>query len=297
MKICITGGAGFIGSHLAESLNKNHEVLVIDNFDTGKKSHIPKGVDYKEIDIREDLPYNIFDDVDSVFHFAANAKVNTFPEDRDIDFETNLKGTKNVLEACANDNVENFVYASSSVVYGENSVKPTPEEHPFDPISMYGATKAGGEYNCKVYSKSFNMDLTILRLANIIGKRNQKGVIYDFIKKLENNTNELEILGDGKQRKSYLHIDDAVKAIIKSWKSNQTTFNIASSDNIDVDKIAEIVSEEMGVNPSFNYTGGDRGWEGDVPEMKLDITRLKNEGWKPDMNSRESVRQTVKELL
>lgn len=162
---------------------------------------------------------------------------------------------------------------------------------------MYGATKAGGEHICKVYAETFDLNLTILRLANIIGPRNQKGVIYDFIQKLKENPAELEILGNGKQKKSYLYIDDTIDAIIKAWRSKQKIYNIGSEDSISVDEIADIVADEMEINPDYSYTGGKKGWKGDVPEMRLSIEKLKQEGWEPSRNSKESVRKTVKELL
>jgi len=193
--------------------------------------------------------------------------------------------------------VDEVVFASSSVVYGEEAKIPTPEDANLDPISMYGATKCGGEHMCKVYSEIFDMDLTIVRLANIVGGRNPKGVIYDFIHKLKDNPEKLTILGNGKQKKSYLHVEDTVRGFIKAWKSDKTTFNIGSEDSIDVDGIADIVADEMDIDPEYEYTGGEKGWKGDVPEMRLSIDKLKNEGWNPEKNSAESVRKTVRELL
>lgn len=297
MEILITGGAGFIGSHLAERLSDQHNVTVIDNLSSGRKTNIPEEVELVEHDLKQGDLEQYFHEQEVVFHFAANPKVSTFPEDMDKDFDENLEGTKNVLDACTEAGVDELVFASSSVVYGENTDIPTSEDANLNPISMYGATKAGGEHMCQVYSDIFEIELTVVRLANIVGGRNQKGVIYDFIKKLEDNPEELEILGNGKQRKSYLHVSDTVEGIVKAWNADETVFNIGSEDSINVDGIAEIVSEEMDLNPEYSYTGGEKGWEGDVPEMLLDIDKLKQHGWKPEKNSEESVRRTVKELL
>ncbi|MEF8880712.1 MAG: GDP-mannose 4,6-dehydratase, partial [Candidatus Nanohaloarchaea archaeon] len=129
-----------------------------------------------------------------------------------------------------------------------------------------------------------------------VGGRNQKGVIYDFVHKLKDNPEKLTILGNGKQKKSYLHIDDTVEGMIKAWKSDKKVFNIGAEDSIDVDEIAETVAEELGHDPDYEYTGGEKGWDGDVPEMRLSIEKLKSEGWKPKRNSSESVRKTVQEL-
>jgi UDP-glucose 4-epimerase len=298
MKIAVTGGAGFIGSHIAEELLENNEVKIVDNMSSGRKDNIPENAEIAEIDIKDQTSCEkALEDVDAVFHFAANPAVNTFPGDKEKDFEENLKGTKNVLDACINNDVDELVFASSSVVYGEDTEIPTPETAEFDPISMYAATKAGGEHMCQVYANTFELDLTIVRLANIVGGRNKKGVIYDFIHKLKDKPEELEILGNGKQRKSYLHINDTVKGILKAWKSDKTVFNIGSEDSIDVDGIADIVAAELGLDPDYSYTGGEKGWTGDVPEMRLDIEKLKNEGWQPENNSAESVKKTVREIV
>jgi len=298
MEILITGGAGFIGSKVAEKLTEKHNVTIVDNLSSGEENNVPEGAGLVEADLKDKRGCEeSFEGKDAVFHFAANPKVSTFPDDRDKDFEDNLEATKNVLDLCVENNVRELVFASSSVVYGEEAEIPTPEEANFDPISMYGATKSGAEHMCQVYSQILDLDLTIVRLANIVGGDNPKGVTYDFVHKLKENPNELEILGDGRQRKSYLHISDTVEGIIASWKADGTVYNIGNNDSIDVTAIAEIVSEEMDLEPEFSYTGGRKGWKGDVPEMRLDINKLKEEGWKPEKNSEEAIRKTVRELL
>lgn len=297
-KICVTGGAGFIGSETVEKLlEQDLEVKVIDNLSSGKQENVPDDAEFLEADLKDQSDFEEFlSDVDTVFHFAANPKVNTFPDDREKDFEENLRGTKNVLEACEEQGVKELVFASSSVVYGEDAEIPTPETANLDPISMYGATKAGAEHMCQVYQQIFDIDLTIVRYANIVSGKNPKGVTYDFVNKLEENPEELTILGNGKQKKSYLHVEDTVEATLTAWRSDKTVFNIGSEDSIDVDRIAEIVAEEMDLDPEYEYTGGEKGWEGDVPEMRLDISKIKAEGWQPEHNSEESIRKTAKAL-
>ncbi|MFB6204583.1 MAG: NAD-dependent epimerase/dehydratase family protein [Candidatus Nanohaloarchaea archaeon] len=293
MRIAVTGGAGFIGSRLTESLLDEHEVVIIDNLSSGRRENVPGRAELVETDIKKGLH---LEDVDAVFHLAANPKVNTFPDDRETDFDENLVGTKKVLEAAVEADIESLVFASSSVVYGENAEIPTPESHEKEPISMYGATKVGGEQMCRVYAHTFDFELSIVRLANIVGERNRKGVIYDFVNKLKEDPEELEILGNGKQRKSYLHVDDTVEGILAAWK-NPGVYNIGNEDSTSVDEIADIVSEEMGLSPEYSYTGGEKGWTGDVPEMRLEIEKLKNTGWTPSIGSNEAVRKTVRELL
>ena len=297
MRIAVTGGAGFIGSHLAEKLIENHEVKILDNLSSGLEENIPEDAELEKVDIKnQEEVTEALENVETVFHFAANPKVNTFPDDRDKDFDENLRGTKSILEACVENDIDDLVFASSSVVYGEDAEIPTPENADFDPISMYAATKSGGEHMCQVYARTFDIDLTVLRLANIVGGRNQKGVIYDFVHKLKDNPESLTILGNGKQRKSYLHISDTVDGIIHAWNSEKTVFNIGAEDAIDVDGIADVVADELDLDPKYEYTGGDRGWQGDVPDMRLKIGKLKSEGWHPEHDSQESVRKTAREI-
>lgn len=147
-----------------------------------------------------------------------------------------------------------------------------------------------------VYGQTFDIDTTIVRLANIVGGRNPKGVIYDFVRKLEEDPNELRILGNGKQKKSYIHVEDTVQGILEAWESGEKVFNIGNEDSTSVDRIAEIVAEEKDVDPEYSYTGGEKGWTGDVPEMRLDIEKLRSTGWSPSESSDEAVRRTVREL-
>jgi UDP-glucose 4-epimerase len=296
MDIAVTGGAGFIGSHIAEELQKEHEVKVIDNLSSGRKQNIPENLELVESDIKDEDLEKHLKDVDTVFHFAANPKVNTFPNDKDKDFNENLSGTKNVLDVCVEADVNDLVFASSSVVYGEDAEIPTPETANLDPISMYGATKAGAEHMCQVYSNIFDIDLTIVRYANIVGGRNKKGVVYDFVQKLKENPEELEILGNGKQKKSYLHVEDAVEATLTAWEADDTIHNIGSEDAISVNEIADIVSEEMGLDPEYSYTGGKKGWKGDIPRMRLDISKLKKADRNPLRSSSESIKESVEDM-
>jgi len=195
-----------------------------------------------------------------------------------------------------------MVFTSTSTVYGEATIIPTPEDYsPLEPISVYGGSKLACEALISAYCHSFEMKSWIFRFANIIGERSGHGVITDFIRKLRANPADLEILGNGKQAKSYLEVHECIAAMLfATGKARGTvnTFNIGSEDWIDVKTIAEIVTEEMHLpDTKFRFTGGERGWIGDVPRMQLSIERLKSLRWKPQLGSRESVRLAVRDLL
>ncbi|MEM5821207.1 MAG: NAD-dependent epimerase/dehydratase family protein [Candidatus Aenigmatarchaeota archaeon] len=262
MKAIVAGGAGFIGSYLAEELLKRgYEVIVIDNFSSGKIENL-KEIE-SEIEIIEGDLKN-FDFVienvkgDVVFHYAAIPEVRLSSQNPKEVFENNVISILNVLEACRINNIKYFVFASSSTVYGDAKI-PTKENEEIKPISVYGASKAACESLIISYSNSFKIKSLILRYANIIGKRSKHGVIYDFINKLKNNPHELEILGDGNQEKSYLHVSEAIRATLFAfdWFINSDSlyeiFNIGSEDKIKVIEIAKIICEEMKLNPKFKF--------------------------------------------
>jgi UDP-glucose 4-epimerase len=314
MRTLVTGGAGFIGSHLCEALSKRgFTVTILDNFSSGSKQNIlkllkskPNKVSLHKGDCTD--PKSVkksLKNVDIIFHFAANPEVRLELSDPVTCFQQNVYATHILLEAARDSQVQTIVFASTSTVYGEAKIIPTPEDYsPLEPISIYGASKLASEALITAYAHTFNKKALILRLANIVGPRSQHGVIHDFITKLKQNPTQLEILGDGTQTKSYLHIDDCIQAILTALK-NQTRkveiFNIGSEDQVNVKTIAQIVAEEMKCkNVKFKFTGGvqgGRGWIGDVKTMLLDISKLKKLGWKPKLNSAEAVRKATKELL
>ena len=315
MRALVTGGAGFIGSHLVDRLMKEgYYVTVIDNFSSGTIENIKQWLDHPQFKlIRGDLrnPETILQaikNVDVVFHLAANPEVRVGSQNPKVIYENNVAATFNLLEAMRKNNVKHLIFTSSSTVYGEAKIIPTPENYaPLAPISIYGASKLACEALITAYAHTFKIKSLILRLANIVGARSNHGVIYDFINKLKRNPKKLEILGDGTQQKSYLHVKDCTNAIIhlnevftKEDKLHDI-YNIGSEDWITVKEIADIIVEELGLkNVEYHFTGGvdgGRGWPGDVKIMLLDITKAKSKGWKPATNSRETVKQATKELL
>lgn len=306
MKSVVTGAAGFIGSHVTEKLlERGDTVIAIDNLSSGKRELIEElkkkgNLTFVETDLLVDEIDHYFEDMAEVYHFAANPDVRLGNQDTRVHLNQNVIVTYRVLEACRKAGVGKFIFTSSSTVYGETDVIPTPENSRLEPISFYGASKLASESLISSYAHNSSMKACVFRLANVIGERSNHGVIFDFINKLSDNPQKLEILGDGTQNKSYIYIDDCINAILFAVeKINETfqTFNVGSQDQISVKNIAEIVSEEMGLQPKFLYTGGNRGWKGDVPKMMLDIAKIKSIGWEPKLSSVEAVRKTVKGIV
>ena len=314
MKALVTGGAGFIGSHLVDGLmERGHEVRVLDDLSAGTLNNLRRWLDHERFefikgDMRDaELVKKAVEGVEVVFHLAANPEVRIGSQSPELLYETNVLITYNLLNAIKDSNVQYLVFTSSSTVYGDADVIPTPEDYgPLEPISVYGGAKLAAEALISGYAHTFDFRAVIFRLANIIGERSNHGVIYDFINKLKKNPNELEILGDGTQRKSYLHVSDTVEGMLHIFehfkKSKKTVdfYNLGNDDWITVKEIAEIVSREMGLKPRFVFTGGvdgGRGWKGDVKFMRLSIEKAKATGWRPRLNSCEAVRRTVRELL
>ncbi|MBS7639536.1 MAG: NAD-dependent epimerase/dehydratase family protein [Candidatus Bathyarchaeia archaeon] len=309
----VTGGAGFIGSHLVDALMEREvEVTVLDNLSGGRLSNIsawlknPRfrflmGDMLNQHDIKRAL-----EGCEIVFHLAANPDVRVGALNTRIDYEQNILATYNLLEVMREiGECRRIVFTSTSTVYGEAEKIPTPEDYgPLKPISLYGASKLACEALISGYSHLFGFKSVICRLANIVGSRSGHGVIYDFINKLMENPNRLEILGDGRQRKSYLYVRDCVEAMLtaaEGAKGQVEIYNIGSEDTVDVTSIANIIIEEMGLrNVEIYYTGGvegGRGWRGDVKVMLLDITRIKGLGWRPKLNSAEAVRQAARDII
>jgi len=312
----VTGGAGFIGSHLVDRLmTDGWKVTVLDNLSSGSLNNIERWLG-KEVFrlIKGDLknPKDVEDavkEVELVFHLAANPEVRVGETDPSIHFRENLVATFNLLEAMRkNATAKTFVFASTSTVYGEAEILPTPEDYgPSIPISTYGASKLGCEALACSYAYTFGLRTLILRVANVVGSRATHGVIVDFIKKLKRDPRRLEILGDGTQKKSYLHVEDCINAILHVTSrfldggKKADVYNIGSVDQVEVRTIAKIVTEEMRLRDvEFVFTGGvegGRGWLGDVKLMHLSIEKLLETGWKPKYNSEEAVRLAVKAIL
>jgi UDP-glucose 4-epimerase len=309
MKIFVTGGAGFIGSHLVDILiKKGHTITTYDNLSSGKKEYIEhhnnnKSFRFVKADLLDkDRVVEEIQNHEVIFHIAANPHVRLGETQTDLDLKYETIATYNVLEAMRTHDIKQIVFSSSSVVYGETTVPALPEAYgPLLPISLYGAGKLASEGLISAFCGTFDFQAWMFRFANVVGIHGTHGVIVDFINKLRKNPNSLEILGDGKQCKPYLHVTDCVNGILFGFEHAQeqmNLYNLGCDTNTTVTRIAELVVEEMNLeNVSFTYTGGKRGWKGDVPRFQLDITKMKHLGWTPSYSSDEAVRQAIRELL
>ncbi|WP_247002583.1 NAD-dependent epimerase/dehydratase family protein [Halosolutus gelatinilyticus] len=299
-RVLVTGGGGFIGSHLAERLlDDGADVTVVDDFSAGDRDRIPDAARVVEADLTEpDALDGVLSDAELVFHLAASKRVDT---DRPHgQFADNTRMTRNILEAMADADVTEIAYTSSSTVYGE-APRPTPEDYaPLEPISAYGASKLADEGLLSARAHSHDLTVWNFRFANVVGPRLRGAVIPDFIEKLRDDPEALTILGNGRQEKSYLHVEDCLDAMryaIERADDAMNTYNLGTRTTTSVDRIAAIVADELDLDPDFEYTGGDRGWTGDVPKMRLSIEKLSALGWEPAMSSDEAVRRATRELI
>jgi UDP-glucose 4-epimerase len=287
----VTGGLGFIGKHLVKRLRDEGEKVVILDRREGHESHIRKEI--KDVSMKD------LEGIECVYHLAAEVDIRACAEKH---FEENIYSTFVLLKRMRESGVKEMAFASSSTVYGEPSVVPTPESYgPLKPISVYGASKLSCEAMISSFCFSYDMEASIFRLANVIGK-GCHGVINDFIEKLRKNQEELEILGDGKQKKSYLYVNDAISGIVlghEKRKSEVEIYNLGSDDWLEVKDIAAMVSGAMELTPrlSFRDELKGRGWVGDIKTMLLDCSYIKKKGWRARSSSREAVELTVREFL
>jgi len=309
MKAFVTGGAGFIGSHLVDKLlNRGDFVTSFDNLSSGDEEFFKQ---HKKNDNFRFVEADLLDfkkvtkeikNHDVVFHIAANPFVRLGEKQTRLDLEQGPIATYNILESMRQNKIKKIVFSSSSVVYAETPNIEIPETYgPTLPISLYGAGKLAAEGLISAFCGTFDFQAWIYRFANVVGIRGTHGVIVDFIDKLKKNPKELEILGDGRQQKPYLHVHDVVDGIIFGFENSNdklNLFNLGCNSNTTVTRIAEMVVEEMNLKDvKFNYTGGIRGWAGDVPRFQLDISKIKKLGWKESNSSDEAVRKAIREVL
>jgi len=299
-RLLVTGGAGFVGSMLTDRLLQENEVVVADDLSSGDRESVPEAATFVQADLTD--PAAVTDvvtaDLDGVFHLAAASKA--VDDDRPREqFEANTAITYNLLERMDAVGVDCIAFTSSSTVYGE-APRPTPEDHgPLEPISAYGAAKLAEEALCATYAHTHGFTVWTFRFANVVGPGLRGAVIPDFIEKLRADPTTLRILGDGRQEKSYLHVEDCIDAmchVVDRADGPVSTVNLGTPETTSVTRIADIVADVLGVDPAYEYTGGDRGWPGDVPRMCLDVAALADLGWEPSLSSDEAVRRAAEEL-
>jgi len=311
MNYFIAGGAGFIGSHLARTIlsnKKNSRVVIYDNFSSGKIWHLEEfegnpGLHIINDDIKnKESLERAMAGVDVVYHFASNPDISKAVTQPDIDFWEGTYLANNILEAMRLNNVKKLVYASGSGIYGDTGLIEVSEDYsPMLPISTYGASKLSCEALICAYCSMFDITANVFRFANVVGPHQTHGVGYDFVRRLMNNPRELQILGDGTQSKSYIYVSDIISAIKLLEKEPLAGFsyhNAATLDCLTVTEIANIVVEVMGLkNVTYIYSGGSRGWKGDVPVIRLNSDKLRSLGWRNQYTSKEAIYRSVQSIL
>jgi UDP-glucose 4-epimerase len=305
-RACITGGAGFIGSTLADRLSLDGvEVVILDDFRTGRREFLSEllarpNTTLIEGDVldRSALARAV-DGCDWVFHMQANADVRHGLKTPTRDLEQNTIATSNVLEAMRAASVSRIAFASTGSVYGEPEVFPTPEDCPF-PVqtSLYAASKLAGEGLIGAYATGYGFTGLICRFVSILGERYTHGHLFDFYRALERDPTSLRVLGDGRQEKSYLYVQDCVSAILTAAHHHEDEpgahiYNLGTEQTIVVDRSIAIIAEHMGLEPSIEHTGGLRGWPGDSPLIRLDTTRIRSLGWTPSLSIEQSIVRTL----
>lgn len=307
-RVVITGGAGFIGSHLADRLVSESDVTLLDSFASGTRENVAHAVRAGAKVVHRDLLRGdlrpAFRKADVVYHFAANPDVRMGKEGPKAHIEQNVLMTYRVLEACRASRVARFVFASTSTVYGEATTVPTPEDYgPCEPISLYGASKLACESLLSAYAHTYGIQGVVFRMANVVGGRSGHGVVHDLVAKLLRNPKHLEIIGaDPGTSKSYVHIEDTLtgyRAGLAAARGPFTVYNLGSEDAISVRTLADAICRELDLSDvGYAWTGGSgagRGWVGDVRTMALTLDRLKATGWRPSMTSAAAVARAARE--
>lgn len=309
MKALVAGGAGFIGSHLIDSLLKEeHKVVCIDNFYIGTKENIahlfnnPNFTFYEQDCCDRGAMEAIFakEKIDHVFHLAANSDIQASAQDPIIEYNNTYTTTVSLLECMRKFDVKKLFFASTSAVYGDKEELCSEDTPNLSPISYYGAAKLGSEALISAYSAMNDLSSLVFRFPNVIGPRLTHGVIFDFVKRLKQDPTHLKILGDGNQTKPYLYVSDLVDAIMhyKDVPQGVTLYNVGVETGTSVTKIAEIVCEKMGLKGiPFEYTGGRGGWKGDVPVFQYQLNKIHQQGWEANYTSDEAVALTVEQVI
>ena len=312
-RICVVGGAGFVGGHFTDRLlasEATEKVTVYDNFSSGREWHLAAHradtrLNVIEGDVRDlEALAAAVDGHDTVIHLASNPDIARAMTDPAVDFDQGTLLTHHVAEAARRSGVGLVLYASGSGVYGDLGQTEATEDHgPMVPVSTYGASKLAGEALLASYAAMFGVTARAFRFGNVVGPRQTHGVGFDFIRRLLGDPRRLRILGDGQQSKSYIHVDDVVEAVLHAASAATepfAVFNVATGDYVTVTEIAELAVDVAGLpagSTQFEYTGGDRGWKGDVPVVRINTDRIRALGWKNERTGRRALRASMESIL
>jgi UDP-glucose 4-epimerase len=298
----VTGGAGFIGSHLVDALvEQGASVRIIDDFSTGFRQFVNPAAELCEASLLDFAKVRaVFAGAELVFHLAANADVRHGLSHPRLDVEQNLLATHNVLEAMREHGVKRVAFSSTGAVYGDAALLPTPEDAPF-PIqtSLYGASKVAAEALLSAYAHGYGFRSSIFRFVSMLGPRYTHGHVFDFWRKLKRDPTRLEVLGDGRQQKSYLHVKDCVRALllgVERQREPVSVLNIGHTGWLSVTESIAIICRHLAVSPTLSFTGGERGWVGDSPKILLDTQRLRSLGWAPSVALPDAIVETLQFL-
>ncbi|MBI5227933.1 NAD-dependent epimerase/dehydratase family protein [Candidatus Micrarchaeota archaeon] len=309
--VVVTGAAGFIASHVVdELLSKGSQIIAIDNMRTGQPKIVQEHKKHKNYKfVKEDLLHrdkiiSLCKGADFIFHLAANADIRGGIKDTQIDLEQNVIATHNVLEAMRINDIKGLVFSSSAAVYGTQKTFPTPEDAPKVQTSLYGASKLAAESLIEAYSEYYGTQSSIYRFVSVVGERYPHGVVIDFYRKLRKDPKNLEILGDGKQKKSFMYIKDCVAGMMfgasaaKPAGQSSQVFNLGQNYTIEITKVADMIVEEMNLtNVKYHYTGGSVGWVGDQPIVHLSTKKIEALGWSPKTKIEDGIRKTIRYLI
>lgn len=294
-RVTVTGGAGFIGSHLVERLAGDTDIVVLDNFQSGSRrnvQHVTGNIKVVQGDVRNrETVTGAVEGSHTVFHLAANASVPFSIQNPRYDFETNAFGTLNVLEAARKWDVENVVYASSAAVYGESEYLPIDENHPTHPVSPYGVSKLAGEHIGTVYGEVYGLNFSAVRIFNTYGPRQPRYVMYDLLRKLEQDSSQLEVLGTGNQVRDYCYVTDMVDALMLVAEKGHGVYNVGGGVPTSVREVAEFIVSRVAPDTRIVYTG--TSWKGDIQVLIANIEKIKALGFNPKVSLHEGIQELI----
>jgi UDP-glucose 4-epimerase len=308
MKFLITGGAGFIGSHLVDRLlEQGNRVSCVDNFILGRREHLTSAMENPNFSLHDldlldlDKLDELFnrESFDAVFHLAANSDIRAGTESTERDLQLTFMTSYHVLECMQRYDVRKILFASTGAIFGEQEER-LREDSVALPESLYGASKLASEAFISAFSGLYNIQAWVCRFPNVVGDRSTHGIIYDLLQKLDGNPTTLEVLGDGKQSKPYMYVHELIQALLfifENANEKMNVFNIGPSDRTSVADIARLVLEGSGATQEIAYTGGNKGWKGDVPKYEYDTQKLQILGWGPPTNSFEAVKLAVNKII